>query len=173
MACHELVVAGGLFRFERFGRTIAKAGHELAFLALADQPQTGFSSAFPVLGLKDAAEVSWDATFIPGAGFPLETIEKFAKLRSAAFGLRVQHILNDPTRKPDFLRVNRVFEPDVVIVNNRHWTPAQLKDFGAGAFHILEGLSTSTRSGRGGVAQLSPGARPILLAARRTRTSAR
>jgi len=139
VACHELSVAGGLYRFERFGRTIGEAGHELAFLALADQPQTGFSSAFPVLGLADAAGVSWDATFIPGAGFPPETVERFSRLKSASFGLRVQHILNDPTRMLDFLRVNRLFEPDVVVVNNRHWTPAQLNEFTAGAIHVLEG----------------------------------
>ena len=139
VACDELVVAGGLYRFERFGRVIHRFGHQLAFVALKRGPLRNRATDFPVLTLEQAAGQSWDATFVPGAGFPPATIERFAELRADSFGVRVQHILNDTTRRTGFLLVNRSFAPHVVIFNNRHWRPGQFVDFAADAFHFLEG----------------------------------
>lgn len=134
-----MVVAGGLYRFERFGRVIERFGHQLAFVALADKPLRHRASNFPVLTLEQAARQAWDATFIPGAGFPAAIIARFAQLRADSFGVRVQHVLNDTSRRAAFLDVNRAFSPHVVIFNNRHWAAGDFTDFAADAFHFLEG----------------------------------
>jgi glycosyltransferase involved in cell wall biosynthesis len=139
VACDELVVAGGLYRFERFGRVIRRFDHQLAFLALKRGPLRNRATDFPVLTLEQAAGQSWDATYVPGAGFPPATVERFAELRADCFGVRVQHVLNDTTRRTAFLQVNHSFAPHVVIFNNRHWRPGQFIDFAAEAFHFLEG----------------------------------
>lgn len=139
VACHEITAAGGLYRFERFGRVIRRFGHDLAFVAFGDEPQLVRRSEFPVLTFAAAEAREWDATMVPGAGFPEQTIERFARLRAPRFGVRVQHVLNDQTRKPAFLQVNRAFAPDVVIFNNRHWKVGDFTDFQADAFHFLEG----------------------------------
>lgn len=139
VACHEMAVAGGLYRFERFGRVVRLFGHQLAFVALGKGPPRHRATDFPVLTLEQAADVAWDATFVPGAGFPPATIARFAKLRADSFGVRVQHVLNDQTRRPAFLEVNRFFSPHVVIFNNRHWKAGEFTDFAADAFYFLEG----------------------------------
>jgi len=139
VACHEMVMAGGLYRFERFGRVIQRFDHHLAFLAFSDRPHRGRQTDFPVLTFDEASKTDWDATFVPGAGFPDKTIDRFARLKAPSFGVRVQHILNDMTRKPGFLKVNRSFAPDVVIFNNRHWRAGDFTDFQGDAFHFLEG----------------------------------
>jgi glycosyltransferase involved in cell wall biosynthesis len=139
VACHDRVLAGGLFRFERFGRIARARGHELAFLLFAKQGATARVIEFPVLGLQEAASSEWDVTMIPGAGFPPETIQQFSQLTQPQFGLRMQHALNDQTRKPGFLQVNRVFKPHVVVFNNREWPPGTYTTLQAWRFHVLEG----------------------------------
>lgn len=134
-----MVVAGGLYRFERFGRVIGRFDHQLAFVALGGVPQRHRATDFPVLTLEQAAGQPWDATFIPGAGFPAAIIARFAQLRADSFGVRVQHILNDTSRRAAFLDVNRSFSPHVVIFNNRHWTVGNFTELAADAFHFLEG----------------------------------
>lgn len=76
---------------------------------------------------------------IPGAGFPVETIEKFSVLCSDNFGVRVQHILNDQSRRDSFLQVNRSFKPHIVVFNNLHWPAGSFTDFMADRFHVLLG----------------------------------
>lgn len=139
VACHEMAVAGGLYRFERFGRVIRLFGHQLAFVALAAGLPRRRTTDFAVLTLEQAAAAAWDATFVPGAGFPPATIARFAELRADSFGVRVQHVLSDQSRKPAFLQVNRSFSPHVVIFNNSHWRAGEFTDFAADAFHFLEG----------------------------------
>jgi glycosyltransferase involved in cell wall biosynthesis len=139
VACHEMEVAGGLYRFERVGRVIQRFGHHLSFLAFGSAPHQFRQTDFPVLTFEEAVRTEWDATFVPGVGFPDDTIDRFAQLRDNSFGVRVQHILNDMTRKPGFLKVNRSFAPHVVIFNNRHWRAGDFTDFEADAFHFLEG----------------------------------
>lgn len=139
VACHELGVSGGLYRFERFGRVIRKLGHRLAFVAFSQTPQRERTTEFQVLSLGEAAREAWDVTIVPGQGFPEATIDRLSMLVSSCFGLRVQHILNDQTRKRGFLKVNAAFKPDVIIFNNRHWRPGDFTDFDADAFHYLEG----------------------------------
>jgi hypothetical protein len=64
---------------------------------------------------------------------------QFANFTLSRFGLRVQHILHDQTRRPGFLNVNGAFKPHIVVFNNRHWRPGDFTDFQAEAFYFLEG----------------------------------
>jgi glycosyltransferase involved in cell wall biosynthesis len=139
VACHDLVLAGGLFRFERFGRIAQARGHQLAFLQFAEQNPSTRVIEFPVLSLQDALSTEWDATIIPGAGFPPETIQKFSQLAQPQFGLRMQHALNDQTRRSGFVQVNQVFKPHVVVFNNREWPHGSYTTLQARRFHVLEG----------------------------------
>jgi glycosyltransferase involved in cell wall biosynthesis len=139
VACHELDVYGGLLRFERFGRVIVRYGHSLAFLVFSDPEKQRRACEFPMLSFDQARRMSWDVTIVPGAGFPIEIIDRLSDLRSGCFGLRVQHVLNDQTRKAAFLRVNTTFRPEIVIFNNKHWTPGTFTEFHANAFYFLEG----------------------------------
>lgn len=76
---------------------------------------------------------------VPGAGFRPQTIQALGDLRQANFGLRVQHLLNDQSRKPKFLDVNHSIQPHLIVINNRDWSNASLSDFRARHFAFLEG----------------------------------
>jgi glycosyltransferase involved in cell wall biosynthesis/2-polyprenyl-3-methyl-5-hydroxy-6-metoxy-1,4-benzoquinol methylase len=139
VVCHELSVAGSLFRFERFGRVARRLGHQIAFIRLSTAATPARETDAPVLSFDEAARETWDVTIVPGASFPEETMSRFDRFESATFGLRMQHVLNDQTRKPAFLRVNALFKPHVVVFNNRHWPPGSFTSFAANAFHFCEG----------------------------------
>ncbi len=139
VACHDMVMSGGLLRFERVGKVLRRDGHELAFVRFADSAAPEWRSEFPVLDVAAASATRWDAVMVPGAGFPDSTIEAFAELRAPAFGLRVQHVLNDRTLHDRFLRVNASFAPDVVVFNNNDWPVGTFTDFQARRFHLLAG----------------------------------
>lgn len=137
--CHELSVAGSLLRFKRFGRVARRSGHQIAFIRLSTAATPPQDSDVPVLSFEEAARETWDVTIVPGASFPEETMSRFDRFESAAFGLRMQHVLNDQTRKPAFLRVNALFRPHVVVFNNHHWPPGSFTAFQANAFYFCEG----------------------------------
>jgi hypothetical protein len=137
--CHELSVAGSLLRFVRFGRVAQRSGHQVAFIRLSRTVTPPRDTDVPVLSFEEAARETWDVTIVPGATFPEETILQLDRFESAAFGLRMQHVLNDQTRKPAFLRVNALFKPHVVVFNNHHWPPGSFTSFQADAFHFCEG----------------------------------
>jgi len=139
VACHDLVVADGLFRFERFGRIARARGHELAFLQFGAPNSSERVTDFPVLGWHEAVSSAWDVTIIPGAGFPPETIEKFSQLAQPQFGLRMQHALNDQTRTTAFMQINQIFKPHVIVFNNRERPPGSYTGLQARQFHVLEG----------------------------------
>jgi hypothetical protein len=139
VACHDLEVVGGLFRFERFGRIARAHGHELAFLQFAERIASARLIDFPVLSWQEVVSSEWDVTMIPGAGFPPETIQKFSQLAQPEFGLRIQHALNDQTRKAGFIQVNEVFKPHIVVFNNQEWPPGSYTTWQARQFHVLEG----------------------------------
>lgn len=179
VACHDIVLAGGLLRFERVARELCAWGHELNYVALTSNRNTAWESDFPVLTIEEAMQQKWTSTMVPGAGFPDVTISKFALLRSENFGYRIQHILNDLTVKQGFLAVNEAFKPDLVIFNNLHWVPGSFTDFQARKFFVLEGavdtarfspklyrkpLSGSTKVVIGGLATKNPG--PLIEALR-------
>ncbi|MEM6730518.1 MAG: glycosyltransferase [Myxococcota bacterium] len=138
VVCHEAFVTGGLLRFERVGRVARAMGHELVFCQMHPGPVRKHFEA-PVISWESAQSSYWDATLVPGAGFPAATLNRLDHFRGERFGLRIQHILNDPSRRAAFLAVNRRFEPDVVVFNNRHWTPGSYTEFQAKEFHTVVG----------------------------------
>lgn len=82
---------------------------------------------------------------MPGAGFPPETIEQFSLLKQTRFGVRVQMVLNDQSRRERFLLVNRSLAPEIVIFNNDQWPIGSFRDFSGARFHHLIGaVDTST-----------------------------
>jgi glycosyltransferase involved in cell wall biosynthesis/predicted O-methyltransferase YrrM len=145
VACDDVVLAGGLLRFERAGAALRRLGHEVAWLRLGEPAPARRPTALPVLDLAAAQAGTWDAVMVPGSGFPEAIIEGLARLRSPRFGLRVQHILNDQTFFDRFLHVNRCFAPDLVVFNNRDWPAGSFTAFGARQFHVLEGAVDSVR----------------------------
>ncbi|MGA2402373.1 MAG: glycosyltransferase [Syntrophobacteraceae bacterium] len=145
VASYDLFPAGGLLRFERFGREITKHGRQMAYLCMSGRPSPDFASEFEVLSLADALKRFWDITMVPGAGFPTEMIRKLERLVDDRFGLRVQHILNDQSRLDKFLDVNRHFKPDMIVFNNRHWPPGSFTQFQAKKFAFLDGAVDLTQ----------------------------
>lgn len=69
VACHELVLSGGLLRFERLGQALRSMGHELAFLTLAANPVNSFVSEHEVLTWECASSRIWECvTNMPTQG---------------------------------------------------------------------------------------------------------
>jgi SAM-dependent methyltransferase len=135
VVCHDLAPAGGLRRFERVARMLPD---RYAFVRLRARPDPNPDCSLPVLTLDEAAAVRWDATMVPGQGFPAPTIERLAAFRDPRFGQRIQHVLNDESRRAGFLAVNRAFRPHGVLFNNR-WPAEAITDFLADRFDTLEG----------------------------------
>jgi glycosyltransferase involved in cell wall biosynthesis len=179
IACDAPVWSGGFIRFERFGQVARLRGHSVSFLAFRPDLLHDRQIDFPIVTFEQAASDIWDATMIPGAGFDAATITQFAKLTADAFGYRIQHILNDQTRRAAFLAVNRYFRPHLVVFNNQHWPAGSFTDFQAGQFRFLEGavdtarfcpadtkpLDQNTHFVIGGIANKNP--TPLIEAARR------
>ncbi len=137
--CHDIVLSGGLLRFQRLGNVLTRWGHELAFVCLSEQPAQEWQTSLPILSPAEAADGIWDAVMVPGAGFPETTIQRMAEFVKPNYGLRVQHILNDRTLRDRFLRVNASFKPDVVVFNNLDWPVGSFTEFQAKRFHVLPG----------------------------------
>ncbi|MCX4196665.1 glycosyltransferase, partial [Methylobacterium organophilum] len=129
VACDHLALTGGLLRFERVGRVLARRGHTFSFLTFGTG-EDGFETRHRVLHPEEAARESWDAVMVPGGGFPDATIEGFADLRAPNFGARIQHFLNASARRDAYARVTRTFAPDLVVANNAHWDDAALDALG-------------------------------------------
>lgn len=173
VACDALRPVGGQMRFERVGRVIARDGHRLAYVAFEDASARGFPTQHDVISPEEAARSEWDATIVPGAGFTEAIIGRFAELVRPQFGLRVQMILKDQSRREAFARVNASVAPDMVVFNNRHWPTGSYREFRADAFHYLIGavdtdamnpLATARRrDGRFVIgAQLTKNPRPLV-----------
>jgi glycosyltransferase involved in cell wall biosynthesis len=139
VACHDIVINGGLVRFDRVAAAIGPWGHELAFVCAADRPLRDRSTEVPVLSFEQAAAQRWDAVMVPGAGFPLASFPRFSRFLAPNFGLRVQHVLNDPSRHDTFKAMNEAFQPQIVIFNNAYWPPGSFIDFAGERFHVLLG----------------------------------
>jgi len=143
--CEEFVLGGGLLRFERMGRKLAEQGHQLCFAPLTGGADAVFQTALPVLSREEAAKRKWDAVMIPGAGFCDDIIEQFSTFRSGTYGIRIQHILNDKSRKDQFLKVNRALNPDIVVFNNQEWKPSEHPEIHAKRFRYLIGAVDANR----------------------------
>ena len=139
---NALYLSGGLLRFERVGRILLQMGHEVVFCALQpEKRQHGWTGVLPVVDFEEAWRQKWDVTMLPGrAG--LDEKRQRAWLGSFVeprFGMRVQHILNDQTYSAEFLDLNKVFHPHLVIFNNYAWRPGDFTQFVANEFHMLVG----------------------------------
>ncbi|MDI3471085.1 MAG: hypothetical protein OJF62_003148 [Pseudolabrys sp.] len=145
IACDAPVWSGGFIRFERFGRVARSRGHSVSFLAFQPNLPRHRQIDFPIVTFEQAVSKTWDATMIPGAGFDATTIAQFANLTADTFGYRIQHILNDQTRRAAFLAVNRYFRPHLIVFNNQDWPAGSFTDFQAGQFRFLEGAVDTTR----------------------------
>lgn len=145
VVCHELHAAGGLMRFHRVAEELRTSGDSLSFVALGDSRVHGFATDCPVLSLAEASALHWDVTMVPGQGFPKETIRGLSHFRQRRFGRRIQHVLNDRSLRDGFLAVNESFGPDVVVFNNRDWSPGSFVDFAADRFEVLEGAVDAAR----------------------------
>jgi glycosyltransferase involved in cell wall biosynthesis len=131
---------GSIARFVRFARTVAPFGHRVDFLSVTGETDTDWPDfPGPVLGPDDLGDRRWDAVLVPGAGNPADPLERLGRLRDPRFGRRIQHVLNDPTRRERFLAVNRILDPDVVVFNNGHWRPDDYRTFSAAAFRTVPG----------------------------------
>lgn len=169
VACDHLALTGGLLRFERVGRVLARRGHTLAFMTFGTGADA-FETQLRVLHRKEAAKEIWDAVMVPGGGFPDAVIESFADLRGPDFGARVQHLLNAPARRDAYARVTKALEPDLIVANNHHWSDAELDALGRPWRRLIGAVDpalfappilTRGRSGRrrlGGIANKRPAA---------------
>lgn len=131
---------GSVGRFIHFARQVAPWGHQVDFLSLTGDTVTDWPD-FPgeVLAPGDVAGRTWDAVMVPGSGNPNDPVELLRTLRSPQYGLRVQHVLNDPSKRERFELVNRTLAPDIVVFNNGHWRPEDYRAFTADAFHTVVG----------------------------------
>lgn len=139
VACEELVLSGGMLRFERLGRALPADVYEFAYVCLADRPVAHWPSRFPVLNFRECSAQSWNFVMVPGAGFRDPIIDRLAGFCAPGFGRRIQHVLNDRSSKPRFLRVNRALRPHVVVFNNLAWPPGSYAEFQAEQFHTVLG----------------------------------
>ena len=137
--CAGLYISGGILRFERLGQKLKGLGHKLCFVPLTERVDPNFKTVLPVLSREDASKLNWDAVMIPGAGYSDKVMRTFSTFCHPKYGVRVQHVLNDTTRKKYFLQVNRIFQPDIVIFNNPHWGLAEQKELRAKRYHYLFG----------------------------------
>lgn len=126
---------GGFMRFERLARVLGEI-----VCAVRDPAAGTLTSTLPVISWEEAAASQWDLTMVPGAGFLLpETVEGLAAFKDERFGIRMQHILNDQTRRQRFFAVNRAFRPHLVVFNNLDWPVGSFKDLSAERFHTVLG----------------------------------
>ncbi|SHF57832.1 Methyltransferase domain-containing protein [Desulfacinum infernum DSM 9756] len=141
VVCSGFTLNGGLLRFERVGTVLRNWGHEVAYVDLAGTRRDTWkwNPVLPVLSLEQALHLRWDAVMVPGAGFDEEVIRGFSVFQKENFGTRVQHILNDQSRRLHFKMVNQHFRPHVVIFNNDQWSVGSFTDFGGDRFHVLLG----------------------------------
>jgi glycosyltransferase involved in cell wall biosynthesis len=136
---------GGISRFIHLARVLEEWGHTVGFASIIDQTETPWPGLKGrIMTLEKAAAREWDAVMVPGAGAPPQFLECLAYFQKPQFGIRVQHILNDPSRYDRFALVNASFMPDVVIINNSHWAPSDFRKLDADAFYILPGAVDTT-----------------------------
>jgi glycosyltransferase involved in cell wall biosynthesis len=143
--CDRMVLTGGLLRFEKVGRELIRLGHEVVFCTLSDELPENWAGKIPVLRFSEAWYRQWDVTMCPGAGILRAIPESvLVAFRDTRFGLRIQHILNDRSKRDAFLRVNAQLSPHVVVFNNEDWPAGSFNDFAGNSFHRLLGACDTT-----------------------------
>lgn len=141
--CERIVPTGGLLRFERLAEALKHKGHRIVFCPRKHEGGNDLFVTSDVMDFETAAQQSWHAVMVPGAGFSEETMIWLSAFQDSRFGLRVQHVLNDSSRYDSFLRVNRAIRPDYVIFNNPAWERVDFTQFHARQFHTIPGAVDS------------------------------
>lgn len=146
IAWFQYTLNGGLNRFAQVARVLRPQGYRIQFVSLTDERETAWPD-FPgeVLTWDQARRGTYDAVMVPGAGASDELLARLAWLRQPNFGLRVQHVLNEPALLPRFRTAHRSFSPQVVVANNVAWGPADFAQLPAAAHHVLPGAVDSRR----------------------------
>ena len=132
------IVCGGLSRFERLGHRLRRRGVEVSF-CFENNSGNWCPSGFETISPSEAGKRNWGATLIPGAGFSDDFIESLQTKHSQQFGIRIQAVLNDRSRREKFIAVNWSFKPDSVFFNNADWDDGSYTDFLAKKFKVIEG----------------------------------
>lgn len=146
VAWFRFSVNGGINRFILIARVLQPLGYEVGFVSLNNKTKTKWPD-FPgkIMTFEEAKQNSWDAVMVPGEGCGNEDCHYFERLLDPRFGLRVQHILNDPNTYKKVKQVNEVFDPEIVISNNSHWQENDFSGLKGRAFHVLPGAVNTER----------------------------
>jgi len=139
-------INGGIHRFIQIANVLQPQGYEVGFVSLNNKTKTEWPD-FPgkIMTLEETRQGSWDAVMVPGEGCEEEECHLFQHLIDPRFGIRVQHILCDPTLYDKVKRVNSALNPDIVIANNNHWQEKDFSGLRGRAFHILPGAVNTDR----------------------------
>ena len=137
--CERLVPTGGLLRFDRISRALARSGHRIALCPRIPGNPCGLDLHAEVVDLRAARLRNWDAVMVPGEGFLAQTMRWLRNFRDEPFGLRVQHILNDSSRLAKCLAVRKHFDPDMLVFNNTAWPDGKVSELGVAESHVLVG----------------------------------
>ncbi len=121
-----------------------KLGHEIIFIYFNScwSPGSGGPELpdFDLCPIEKAEQEQWDAVMIPGAGFPALMIKNLSRLVNPIFGKRIQHVLNDRSKQSNFIHVNKIFRPHLLVFNNKAaWPDQYLPQFMSDAIFFLEG----------------------------------
>jgi len=97
VACHEIVLTGGLLRFDRVAAVLRGWGHDLSFVTLADTPRLHRPTDVSVLSFEAALQTRWDAVVLAGAWRP--PLPRVNHYRSKVVQVRIctDHSLVDRT----------------------------------------------------------------------------
>ncbi|RMG60865.1 MAG: glycosyltransferase [Calditrichaeota bacterium] len=146
VAWFSFTLNGGIGRFIHLARVLKPFGHQVQFCSLVDDTETPWPELKgQILTLNEALKEQWDAVMIPGAGESAERLAKLNLLRQKNFGIRVQHILNDPSLYARFEKANYALDPHIVVINNEHWELKHLRKLRGEAFHYLIGAVDTER----------------------------
>ena len=137
---------GSIARFLEVARRLGAFGHCVEFVSLTGETTCDWADVSGrIRTLAELEGETFDAVMVPGAGNANDPLEKLAVLRDDRFGLRVQHVLNDPSRLDRFAKVNEILRPHRVVFNNSHWTPRDYRTLRAESFHTLAGAVDTKR----------------------------
>jgi hypothetical protein len=146
VAWFQYSLNGSIGRFVEVARRLRAFGHRVEFLSLTDQTTTEWPDfPGPIRTMAETDGERYDAVMVPGAGNPNDPLGRLSVLRDDRFGLRIQHVLNDPSRFDRFARVNEILRPHRVVFNNGHWTPQHYRTLQAESFHTLAGAVDTSR----------------------------
>ena len=137
---------GGIGRFIQLARVLGPFGHRVTFCSLTDDTRSDWPELKGnILTFEEALGQSWDAVMVPGAGERPDRLATLNRLQRNNFGVRVQHILNDPSLYEKFEQANYALDPHVVVLNNEHWELKHLRKLRGEVFHYLPGAVDTDR----------------------------